>query len=640
MLSVLPLACFLSIWATMARVGAGRDQAEDAGWRPALLAAAAIWAGFLSLSNEILSLFHGITAYGLGITWGIGTLVVVIAAWKLGVPDFLSMRWRGRRIGVAGASYGWSLVPLGVLLLVLLLVALVSPTNTTDSLLYHMPRVVQWQQNGSLANFPTAYYPELWNPIWAEESILQLKVLVGSDQASNLIQWLGMAGSILAAFSIVRLLDGRRSTAFLTVAFIFSLPIGILESTSTQTDYVASFWVAVFVYFAVLGNKRSLSNLEWVCTGLALGVGVLTKPTVYLVGFAFMVWLLWGRVSSGHTGEAVKGGLITAFLIGITNLGYWWRNITTFGGPLGASAWVADRASFSLDPRNIPIGLVRQILLNFATPSEAVNHAIVAAEHRFENLITTAPSPFQLVWSWNNEDLAGNPIHVLLILAALLVAGWLFRRWQSDASRRLLRSYTVASLMSCVVFSWFAAFGVYGVRYQISLFVVLAPLVGIAFSEVVSRRWIMVLASALIVISIPWILFNQTRPLIGWRPRTTVNSVLGETRQVLLFANWPKLRQPYAAAAAAVAQTSCKEVGLVVDSHDPEYLLWASLGAPENGVRLEVLDPLQLSARFADPAFRPCAVLCTICGADRKEWDGLPLAGDFNAVRLYVFAPG
>ena len=74
----------------------------------------------------------------------------------------------------------------------------------------------------------------------------------------------------------------------------------------------------------------------------------------------------------------------------------------------------------------------------------------------------------------------------------------------------------------------------------------------------------------------------------------------------------------------------------MIDSHDKEYLLWSVLGAPENGMRLEILDPLRASSRYLDPTFEPCAVVCTICGADRTEWGGLPLAADFGGARVYL----
>ena len=63
------------------------------------------------------------------------------------------------------------------------------------------------------------------------------------------------------------------------------------------------------------------------------------------------------------------------------------------------------------------------------------------------------------------------------------------------------------------------------------------------------------------------------------------------------------------------------------------------LGAPENGMRLEILDPLSASSRYLDPNFDPCAVICTICGADRTAWGGLPLAGDFGEARVFLAAP-
>ncbi len=76
-------------------------------------------------------------------------------------------------------------------------IAVRSPSNTIDSLQYHMSRVMHWTQNQSLAFYPVYYEPQLFNPIYAEVVILNLRILAGGDWPANLVQWGSMVGTIL-----------------------------------------------------------------------------------------------------------------------------------------------------------------------------------------------------------------------------------------------------------------------------------------------------------------------------------------------------------------------------------------------------------------------------------------------------------
>jgi hypothetical protein len=133
---------------------------------------------------------------------------------------------------------------LGAVLLVIggatLLIALASPPGTWDSQSYHLPRIEHWIQNGSLAFYRTAIDRQLTMPSLAELLILQLRLLSGGDRLDNLVQWLAGAGSVYLVGRIALALGGsRRGVAFARVVAT-TLPIGILESSSTQNDLVAN----------------------------------------------------------------------------------------------------------------------------------------------------------------------------------------------------------------------------------------------------------------------------------------------------------------------------------------------------------------------------------------------------------------
>jgi hypothetical protein len=150
----------------------------------------------------------------------------------------------------------------------------------------------------------------------------------------------------------------------------------------------------------------------------------------------------------------------------------------------------------------------------------------------------------------------------------------------------------------------------------------------------------------LLLTTLPYVLFNRTRPLIAMRavrePYTipcylgcTSGTILNESPKTVLFANWIQYREPYSAATDLVLASGCRNVGLRIDSHDPEYTFWWLLNALQSGTRIESLDTYPHLQRYVDPTFKPCAIICTICG-DKPSLHNLDLVGDFSIVRIYM----
>jgi hypothetical protein len=236
-------------------------------------------------------------------------------------------------------------------------------------------------------------------------------------------------------------------------------------------------------------------------------------------------------------------------------------------------------------------------------------------------------------WLWNNENLAGNPLH--LGVAAVAFAGiillWARRR---EAGPRRAGIYAAAVAASVLLVFTILDFDLYGVRYQIPFFVAMAPIVGVAAEALLRPRAVLAASLVMLLLGAPWVLLNGSRPAIGLKPRTMIDSVFDETPQVILMANWTQLRDSYFGAADAVRESGCRSIGLRLDSHDLEYAYWWLLDAPQSGIRLENIDPPPHLARYVDPEFRPCAIICMVCGG-RTRFHGLERF--FSQAQVTVF---
>ncbi len=122
--------------------------------------------------------------------------------------------------------------------------------------------------------------------------------------------------------------------------------MGVLQASSTQNDYVVAYWAVCLLSLVVLGKQRPLSLFENVCLALALGTGLLTKGTFFVYALPVMAWHFVPMVYQRRPRQWLTEGLLVIGIVVLVNLGFWARNIVTYGGPYGNSEWL--RANLTL----------------------------------------------------------------------------------------------------------------------------------------------------------------------------------------------------------------------------------------------------------------------------------------------------
>jgi 4-amino-4-deoxy-L-arabinose transferase-like glycosyltransferase len=220
--------------------------------------------------------------------------------------------------------------------------ALIAPPNTHDSLQYHMSRVMHWIVNHSVDFYATSIDRQLWMPPFAEYSILHLYLLAGNDWFVNLVQWFSMAGSVVAVTLIAGQIGVKPRGQWFAALFTLTLPIGILQSTSTQTDYAAAFWtMCVFYYILlesqqILFNKKAGFSINSILIGLSFSLGVLTKGTVYAIVFPLFVYFLIVLIQK-HLWKVITGMVLLGSMCTLTLNGpIWLRNYSIYRSILGS----------------------------------------------------------------------------------------------------------------------------------------------------------------------------------------------------------------------------------------------------------------------------------------------------------------
>lgn len=697
-LILLPIGFFLLLF--LHGTAAWRDETAGRDWRFAFLVAAVVWGGIVALSTELLSLFDAVTRLGLALVWvaALGVLYVWSGGLRRVREGIESLRQQRRQM----ERWEWAVVVglLGIAVL-LLSVAWVSPPNNVDSLLYHMARVVHWAQNQSIEHYPVVFHHQLMMPPWSEEAILQLRVLWGSDWPAALVQWFSMVGSLVVSGWLAKRLGAGREGQAATVVFVATIPMGILQATSTQNDYTVGFWLLATLAFMVGGLKSEGSWDSDIGVGAAAGLGLLTKATFYIYVLPVIAGYIALRFWRNGIARALTAGLIVASVVLALNLGFWARNLQTFGRPLGgllihpATPFSSDLRLESLETQpysaagpgeakaailggqnavlNLSIGReppnerhmeivstpsilssgigngiwdglvnafrrsVNNVFLHFVTPSSAVNELIKDGLMRFPGVFRADYFAEYEAAAWNHEDTAGNPLHLLLVFVSLAV---MLVTASSGDRRGLVYAYLGMVLAGFLLLTYFfSGLRIYRVRYHLPFFVAIAPTVGLAIQPLFRGRLRYLIALGLLA-ALPWILLNNMRPIIGVTPwPTRTESVFTRADDDGLLAIAPNAVDEYSAAAQSLRESGCTDVGLGIGQQDLEYAFWWLLDAPQSGIRLEVINPSQPTARYLDPDFEPCAVLCTRCQQVAKLSD-MEHVGSYDNYELYLETAG
>src|SRR5207249_6489341 len=193
----------------------------------------------VTIITEILSAFSLITS---------GWLVVFWCVVLLGTSSFVITLMKRHRLIVLFPSLRlpFRSVPflsgLGFIVTLTAVTAFLSPPNNYDSMTYHMSRVVHWIQDRNVSFYPTHITRQLYMNPWVEFAIMHLQILSGGDRFANFVQWFSMIGSLIGVSLLAKQFGGDLHTQLLAAVFAGTIPMGILQSSSTQNDCAVSFW--------------------------------------------------------------------------------------------------------------------------------------------------------------------------------------------------------------------------------------------------------------------------------------------------------------------------------------------------------------------------------------------------------------
>ena len=177
------------------------------------------------------------------------------------------------------------------IVIVTLFIGGTSPPNNWDSMTYHLSRIQYWIQNSGVhfliqIILDKIFFRLLVNLLFFIHKFYLIQIFL-------LIQYNGscfIINMIIVSLICKGILSQQNITNAFCIFCFCSMPIAILQSSSTQNDLVLSTFILLFYYYQLSGINSD-SNLNIFLSGLALGLGVLTKGTAYV--FLFSIGIVY-----------------------------------------------------------------------------------------------------------------------------------------------------------------------------------------------------------------------------------------------------------------------------------------------------------------------------------------------------------
>ncbi|PLK43744.1 hypothetical protein [Emticicia sp. TH156] len=396
--------------------------------------------------------------------------------------------------------------------------------NNTDALNYHLARADFWIQNQNLQHYPTTSPFQLYYNVMSEYFLLHTLVLAGGDYFVNAVQFVSMAGTLVAASLIGQLWGVSKKGQGLAAILVFSIPMGVVQSTTSQNDYLASFYFICFLFFGslIFKNKTTVPNRQFYWAIVALMLGGFTKYTTFIYSIGFIV-LYAVFVFKNNWKAAIKIGFISVGLFLITFSAFFYRNFIVFGNILMPSPGSLLYYNYRNEQTGLKVTLsnLSKIVGNhIGLPFNSWNYAydsFIQGFHQFigydlNNQASTF-AKYNTLFSIG-EDFSGNFIHFFLLL---FCACWFVnpKNRQSQVKKTVLVYFSLAviGLISYAsIFKW----QTFHSRTQLPFFIGAMPVAAFIGMQIIKdrNRLLDTLITLLLISTLPFVFCNTLKPII------------------------------------------------------------------------------------------------------------------------------
>lgn len=523
--------------------------------------------------TEALSFFKLLTFSYLSLLWFIVFVASLIALVFIFKKNTYSLEKLNLKKLLFFKNEPW-IIKSALLLILIILLALTyiafTVNNNWDSYTYHLPRVEHWIQDKNVDFYPTNNIRQLYLAPFAEYFVLNLRLLSGNALFVNFVQFFSFLNCLLLASLIAKALNLSKKGQLTASILALTIPMGVLQSVTTQTDLVVSFFLISFVYFGIsIIKEKNFFTSNLVFLAVSFSLGILTKSTFYIFALPFCIFFgIYYLKSFKLKSFYILSFLIITFLI--TNFSFLWRNHQQFGSVLGPQ----KTATYYQPNLNTDFGIkpmlsnsIKNIGMHLVLPSEHYNKQLMGVIVKFHELLNYPLNSAQTNWrnmpyalSFNlSPDSVGNFLSIILCFIALIVV-----ITNLKLSSKLVLPYSFSLSSSFFLFAFVLVWQPWQARLDLPFFILAAPLIAYALS-LLKQKNITLLISCALLCSITMLIYilDPTKPILG------DNSIVRKDQQqfIISYDTAKKIEKK-------LNREKIKSVGLALGEDTPEWQYW------------------------------------------------------------------
>jgi hypothetical protein len=414
-----------------------------------------------------------------------------------------------------------------------------------------MTRVEEWRQNLNVYPFPTSNIRQVNYPPLAEYIILNLQVLSQSDYFANLVQYFSLLGSLSLISLSVKLFGLDMKGQFLSVLLLLSIPTVIFQSTSTQTDLTASFFLLGVVYSVLKILKSKLIFFQdIIALGAFLFLGGLVKYTVFVFSAPFLLVIAYHIIKHASFRAICQYAIICLLYVVVIFGPFLSRNLAYFGNLTGETGllnlmgnehpnlfkMLGNVSKNIVDEMTIPWDTFNSILNNWVKIfHEMIGIPLNSQETNYLSM------PYQTNFLFA-EDSASSFIHAFIIVGS--IAFLMLKK--NVQNRRKILFYWLGLIISFLVYSFLFKWQPWGNRLLLPLFI-LSMLGGtFALFQCIknSSLGLHVVFVFLIMYAIPSVYLNRNKPMFDvYQMRSILNKPKGMITKAQFNAQSEKIKK-------------------------------------------------------------------------------------------------
>lgn len=403
-----------------------------------------------------------------------------------------------------------------VLSVLIFIQGLFSAPSTTDSMVYHLPRVMYWIQNKTVLQDVIRNPHDFMAP-FAEYILLHLYLITGNDQLLFFSQWIAFVMIVIISGAIAERLGADKQIKIMVTLFVATLPMAVMQASSTQVDLVVAVLVVLSTYIALELCRKitiNVASLFWI----SLGLGITTKATFFLfmvIPAGIMIFALIKK----HWKDIFIFALSSLAIL-IIPFRFMNQNLYLYGNILGPFKKGETLTNEVVNLTVLISNLIRNIMIHLPIPfftTQAQNllefiHRIIGIPISAQET-TCCDFQFRVIpILYPQEDIVSNFFHLLLIMFTIV---FIFKK--AVFKDRLLFLLFILSLFSFIIFSLILKWQPFHSRLQIPFFVIGTISAVMILSKNKKNFYILkgVLLSS-ILLAFLLIFLNVSRPFISY----------------------------------------------------------------------------------------------------------------------------